>query len=330
MMASSLSAISRVLGVLLVLATVMMSTAHAAVENFPDRPITLVEPSPPGGTTDITARIFASFGTKYLGQPVEIVNIVGGAGGSVGTAKVAAARPDGYMLLDAADDSITIVPNEQRLPYSYKDFIPIVQITTTPFIVVAGPHAPIRSVEALKSYVQGHPNQLTVGTNVIGGITHMAALRVLKALGSTEIRFIPFGGGGPIVAALLGSSVDLGLLSPALALGPIQAGKLYPLFVTSRDPFEQLPNVPGTKALGAPDAALAQWYDVFAPARTPSDVVEKLNTGFGKILADPTFRAKLLAVGIVEQPNTSIADLTQQIATGNESMRALIKEVLHK
>ncbi len=302
---------------------------HGAAVNFPDRPIVLVIPTPPGGGADVVGRLVASFGRKYLGQPIEAQNVVGGANNSLGAAKVAAARPDGYTLLLIGNDPITIVPIMGRVPYSYKSFIPIVQTDTIPVILAAGPRSPVKSVEELKSYAKSHPNQLTVGISGVGGSPHLAVLMVLGGLGGIQVRYIPFEGSGPALTATLGGNLDLMVGSVATAFPLIQAGKLFPIFVTTPDPVKQIPNVPGTKALGV-SPAFSLWRMLFAPVLTPSDVVAKLNAAFGRLLDDPDLKAKLFAAGVVEAPNTDIPQMQKQIATEVGTLRTLIPTVMKR
>jgi tripartite-type tricarboxylate transporter receptor subunit TctC len=301
----------------------------AAGAAFPDRPITLVIPTAPGGGADIVGRIIASFGRQYLGQPIEAVNIVGGANDSLGAAKVAASRPDGYTLLLIGNDPITIVPIMAKVPYSYKSFIPIVQTDNIPIILVAGPRSPVKTVDELKSYTKAHPSQLTVGISGVAGSPHLAVLSVLKALGVNQVRYIPFLGSAPALTAMIGGSIDLTVGSVATVYQMVQAGKVVPLFVTTPDPVVQLPSVPGTKALRVA-GALPVWRMIFAPILTPADIVERLNTGFGKLLADPDLKAKLFGAGVAEAPNTNIPEMQKQIATEVGALRALIPTLMSK
>jgi tripartite-type tricarboxylate transporter receptor subunit TctC len=304
-------------------------TAGAAGGPFPDHPITLVIPTAPGGGADIVARIIAAFGPKYLSQPIESVNIQGGANDSLGAARVAASKPDGYTLLIIGNDPITIVPIMSQVPYSYKSFIPIVQTDTIPIIVVAGPRSPVKSIDELKSYTKAHPNQLTVGISGVGGSPQLAVITVMKALGTNDVRYIPFVSSGPALTAALGGTVDLTIGSVATVFSMVQAGKVTPLFVTTPDPVTQLPKVPGTKALHV-SGALSVWRMIFAPVLTPPDIVEQLNTDFGKLLADPDLKAKLFNAGVVEAPNTDIPAMQRQLSAEVGMLRTLIPTLMTK
>jgi tripartite-type tricarboxylate transporter receptor subunit TctC len=301
------------------------STLAAA---FPERPLALVVPFPTGGGSDIVWRIFASFAEKHLGQPIEVQNIVGGANGSLGTAKVAAGRADGYTLLGTSGDSITVQPNETRLPYTYKSFVPIAQISTLPIILASGANSPVKSVADLKAYTKAHPNQLTVGISGIGGEPQLCVASILHALGDIRVRYIPFSGSGAPMAAVLGGTLDMVVGSVTTVLPQVQAGKLYGLFVTSLDPAPQLPNVPGAKALGVGYASLTEWRTAFAPAPTPVDVVRKLNAVFAETLADPGYAAQLTRAGDTPGPITDVAELERLIARENQTIRAVIPLVM--
>jgi tripartite-type tricarboxylate transporter receptor subunit TctC len=315
--------------VLLILAAVHvpgLSSVRAADVDFPNRPVTLVNPGNAGSGTDIIARIFAGVAQRYLGQPIEVLDIVGGANGSLGAAKVAAGPSDGYMLLIGASDSVTIEPHRSQLPYSYKSFTPVAQIDSYHIILVAGPRSPVKSFASLKAYAKQHPNELTVGVPV-GGSPHLATARMLQALGGIQVRYIPFQS-ATAVPALLAGTVDLMPQSISTVLSFVQAGTMYPLFVTSVDAARQLPNVPGAKALGVPGAAYTGWRIIFAPVRTPADVVGKLNTALAKTVSDPEYKAKLLAAGGDGGTNTSIADIEKMLAAENASVAVLLRNIL--
>jgi tripartite-type tricarboxylate transporter receptor subunit TctC len=287
----------------------------------------MVIPAPPGGGTDLVGRVVSSFGRKYLGQPIEAQNIVGGANDSLGAAKVAAARPDGYTLLLIGNDPITIEPIISSVPYSYKSFIPIAQTDTVPIVLTASPRSPIKSVADLKSFTRAHPNQVTVGVAGVGGSAHLALLTVFQGLGGIPVRYIPFLGAAPALTATLGGSTDMMIGAVSTALPSIQAGKLVPILVTTPDPVPQLPNVPGTKALRVQPAFLI-WRMIFAPVLTPPDIVAMLNAAFGRLLEDPELKAQLAAAGVPEAPNTNIPQMQRQIANEVGQLRILIPTVL--
>jgi tripartite-type tricarboxylate transporter receptor subunit TctC len=320
------------LGPFTVSAVVALMTAFgglpaAAVSDFPNRPLTLIVPAPTGGGQDIEGRLFAGVAEKYLGQPVEVENVIGGANNSLGTAKVAAARPDGYTWVIAASDSITIEPNRSHVPYSYKSFTPVAQIDKVTIVLAAGPHSPVKSAAALKTYARQHPNDLTVGVAGIGGSPHLAVARIFQALGGVPVRYIPYQGSGQALAAALGGTVDLMIGSPSSIFPSAQARKIYPLFVSSPDPISSMPGVPGAKALGVPGAAMVLWRVIFVPVQTPSDIVQTLNAAFAKALADPDYNTKLSAVGGEGGPNTDIPSLEKMITSENATMGGLLRTV---
>jgi len=156
---------------------------------------------------------------------------------------------------------------------------------------------------------------------------HVAIARMFQALGSIQVRYIPFQS-ATAVPALLSGTVDLMPQSISTVLSSVQAGKMYPLFVTSLDPAPQLPDVPGAKTLGVPGAAYAGWRIIFVPVRTPLDVVEKLNAAFGKALADPEYTAKLSVAGGEGGSNTNISDLEKMLASENASIAGLLRTIL--
>ncbi len=277
---------------LLLIALGLGGNAYAA---YPDRPIRIVVPFPPGGPDDVVARIVAPQLGERLGQKIVIDN-VDGEDGIVGTALVAKAAPDGYTLL-IAPSSHAIHPGTYRsLPYdTEKAFAPISLLVAEPYVLVVNPSLPVDSVEDLIAYAKGHPGKLHYASAGAGGPSNLA-FELFKITTGTDIIHVPFGGGGPALAAVAADKAQI-MLAPILAAVPMMHdGRLRALAVSSARRAAAVPELP-TIAATLPGFTAVAWAAALAPAGTPRAVIARLNTEFDHIVHEPEIVARLAAIG---------------------------------
>jgi tripartite-type tricarboxylate transporter receptor subunit TctC len=288
--------------------------ALRAQGGFPQRPITLVVPSAPGGTTDFTARLIADSLSRALGQPVIVDNKAGGAG-NIGNQFVAKSRPDGHTLLVAY--SGYQVGNPHLFPSAgwdpIKDFTPVAMLTRAPQVIVTKASVQANTLAELVAYAKAHPGRLNYASSGNGSIQHVAG-ELFKQLTGTFITHIPYRGAGPAVQDLIGGQVDLFITTPASVVQHVKAGKLKALAVTSNARLTALPQVPTAVEAGLKGFTLDSWFALYGPAGLPSEVVQTLNAEVGKILALPETRRKAEESGTsVEQMSpTQLAEFTRK------------------
>ncbi|HQU49863.1 MAG TPA: tripartite tricarboxylate transporter substrate binding protein [Casimicrobiaceae bacterium] len=282
-----------------------------SAQDWPSKPIRMIVPYPPGGGTDIVARILNEKLAPELGQPIVIEN-KGGAGGSVGTEVAAHAPADGYTILLTLS-SHTINPKLfPRLGYDVeKDFTPVSLVTLIPQIVVANPSLPVSNIAELVAYLKANPGKVNYASVGIGSPGHVAG-ELFKLKTGTQMTHVPYKGGGPAVTDTIGGQVQLLFVSIPAALQFVKQGRLKALAVTSGKRTPSAPDVPTIVENGGPDVVVDSWYGVLVPSKTPAPVVAKLNAAMAKVLAMPEVREKLFAQG-AEAVWTTSADFDAMI-----------------
>ena len=271
-------------------------TAHAQ-EAFPSRAITMIVPFPPGGVADVTGRPTAAALEKVFKQPVVVSNRPG-AGGAVGNAAVANAKPDGYTVLMALS-SISVIPAADQLfdrkpAYALDQFAPIALITADPTILTVHPSLPAKTLKELVALARSKPGQLSYSTSGIYGALHMPMEMFLHAA-KLRMRHVPTTGGGPAITTLLGGHVDLTAGGPAAITPHVKAGKLRPLASWGPKRHEGYPDVPTFKELGY-DIEYLIWAGLFEPKGTPEPIVKTLRDGARKAVEDGEFRSMMAKV----------------------------------
>lgn len=270
----------------------MLGHAAQAQGKFPDRTITIVVPSAPGGTTDFTARLIAEPLSRALGQAVVVDNRAGAAG-NIGNQMVAKAKPDGYTLLLAYSGYQVGNPHLFKKAGwdPIKDFAPVAMLTRAPQVVAARSGLPVNNLRELVAYAKANPDKLNYASSGNGSIQHIAG-ELFKQMTGTSIAHVPYKGAGPAVQDLLGGQVDLFFTTPASVVNHIKAEKLKGLAVTSHARLSSLPNVLTTHESDLKEFTLDSWFALYAPAGTPNEVVQQLNNEISKILASPEVRKK--------------------------------------
>jgi len=263
---------------------------------YPDKPLRFVVPYPPGGGTDVIARIVQERFGAALGQAI-IIDNKGGAGGSVGSELVARAAPDGYTILFTLS-SHTINPAiYPKLSFdTVKDFEAIGTVASLPQILVANPQVPANTVAELVALAKAKPELLAYASVGNGSPGHLAG-ELFKLRTGTQMTHIPYRGGGPAVVDVISGQVPLLWVSIPAAAQFVKAGKLRALAVSTLKRSAAFPDVPTVQESGVPDFEVDSWYAMFVPARTPQPVIERLNRALNSVLADATIREKLLAQG---------------------------------
>jgi len=268
-----------------------------AQDTYPSRPITMIVPFPPGGVADITGRPLAHVMSRILKQSVVVQN-KGGAGGSVGTAQAARSAPDGYTLLMALS-SISVLPVadvlQGRTPaYELDQFAPIALISADPTILVVREDGPFKTLKDLVEAAKAKPGTINYGSSGVYGTLHVA-MEIFATAAGIKLFHIPYQGGGPAVAALLGGQIDALASGPSAAMAQIKAGKMRALAVWGDKRLASLPNVPSMKELGY-DATFYIWSGLFAPAATPAAIQAVLRDAVRRTVEDPEFKEAMAKV----------------------------------
>lgn len=285
--------ISMLTAPLLALCALLPFSVHAD-EAYPTRPITMIVPFPPGGVADLTGRPTAISMEKTLKQRI-IVENKSGAGGAVGMAYVAHAKPDGYTLLMALS-SISIIPeaeklNDRKSPYEMSQLQPIALISADPTVLVVRADSPWKTLKDFVEDARRHPGKITYGSSGVYGTLHVA-MALLEQAANAPLWHVPFSGAGPAVTALLGGHVDALASGPSAVISHIKAGKLRVLASWGDKRLASLPDVPTLKELGY-NAEFYIWSGLFAPAGTPEPVVATLRKAVRNAVNDPEFKAAM-------------------------------------
>jgi tripartite-type tricarboxylate transporter receptor subunit TctC len=302
--------------------------AQGAAADYPQRPIRILVGFPPGGATDILARILATHLSTSWGQQVVIDNR-GAAAGTFAASIVAKAAPDGYTLMMVPSGPFTIsVSTYSNLPYdAVRDFTALSLLAWVTNALVINQNSPVQSLQDLIRLAKEKPGQVTNGSSGNGSLHHLAG-EVFKRLTGTNIIHVPFKGGGPMIVAVAGNEVTFAFASVPSAMPMIQAKRIRPLVVTSLKRSVTLPEVPTIAEAGVPLPAgleMREWYGMLAPARMPPALVDKLNAEMVKIFKRPDVLARLGEMG-AEFAGSSSRELAAQIASDVKTWAAVVKE----
>jgi tripartite-type tricarboxylate transporter receptor subunit TctC len=279
--------------------------AQSPAPAYPSKPIRMVVPFTPGGTTDILARAIGLELTKAWGQSV-VVDNVAGAGGSIGAEKVARAAPDGYTLLMGHIGTLAVNPSlYPKLPYDpTKDFAPVAWVARVPNVLVVHPGVPAQTVQALQTYLKANPGKLNYGSGGNGSAANLAT-EYFKMQTGTSLVHIPYRGTAPAVNDLLAGQIQFMFTGAPAVIGHIKSGQLRALAVSSPRRLDALPDVPTVgQALGIAGFEADQWYGVVAPAGTAPEIVAKLNAQINLALSSDALKTRLNSEGAVATPST--------------------------
>jgi tripartite-type tricarboxylate transporter receptor subunit TctC len=284
--------------------TASLSTAQTAAQNYPQKPIRMIVPFTPGGSTDILARSIGQELSKAWGQSVIIENIAG-AGGSIGADKAAKSPADGYTLLMGHIGTLAVNPSlYPKLPYNpIKDFAPVAWVARVPNVLVVNPNVPAKSVQELVALAKSKPGQLSYGSGGNGSAANLAT-EYFKMQTETAILHIPYRGTAPAVTDLMGGQIQMLFTGAPAVMGQVKNGQLRALAVSSPKRLDALPDLPTVAEAGYKNFEADQWYGVVAPAGTPRDIVLKLNQQINVALNSAELKKRLTTEGAVATPET--------------------------
>ena len=267
---------------------------QSPAQEYPAKPIRIVIPYPPGGGTDVTARLLAPHLTERWGRPVIVDSRPGGAA-MIGTDIVAKSPPDGYtILLSVSPEMALNVTLFKKMPYDpVRDFQPVTLLGTSPPVLMAHPSLPVRSVKQVIALARANPGALSYATPGLGQPHHFAG-ELIKLSLKIDWVHIPYKGAGPMLIDMLGGHVPLGFAAATVALPPVKAGKLRGLAVASAQRSPSMPDLPTIAESAIPGFDIVQWYAIWVPARTPKGIVDKLHAEFVRIARTTDFRQKWL------------------------------------
>ncbi len=293
---------------------IFIASAGVHAQSWPNKPITLIVPTPPGGTTDFSARLVADSMSKTLGVPVLVDNKPGGSG-NIGNQFVARSKPDGYTLLVSYSGYHVGNPHlfKQAGWDPIRDFAPVGMMTVAPQVIAINPKLPINNLKELIAYAKKNPGKLNYASSGSGSIQHIAG-ELFKQQTGTFITHIPYRGSGPAVQDLMGGQVDMFITTPAGVVSQIQAGRLRGLAVTGKKRLSALPQMPTTDEAGLPNYELDSWFAMFAPAGTNPEIIQKLNLALGAALNTPEAKTKAENAGTTIQTMTpaELGDFTRK------------------
>jgi tripartite-type tricarboxylate transporter receptor subunit TctC len=306
------------------LAATCLASTLALAQQWPAKPISLVVPFPPGGSSDVLARAMTDKLSQALGQTV-IVESKPGAGATLGADYVAKSKPDGYTLLMGAVHHTIATSVYKKLPYDFqKDFLPITTIALVPNVLTVNANSSAKDVKGLIALAKASPGKLTYGSNGNGTAQHLIGTQFSKLAG-VDILHVPYKGSGPLVTDLLGGQIDMSFDTLTPVYQHVKAGKLRALAVTTSKRSTALPEVPTLAESGLKDFDLGTWFGVLAPAGTPKDIVTRLNAEMVKIINTPDFRKRMTEVG-AEPIGNSPTEMAKQIKDDTDKYAKLVKE----
>jgi tripartite-type tricarboxylate transporter receptor subunit TctC len=284
---------------------VLAFSRPVAAEDWPARPVTLIVPFAPGGTTDIVARIVGQALSARLGQSVIVENL-GGAGGTLGANQAAKAAPDGYTIF-MATVAHTMAPGIYKsLPYDFeKDFAPITVVASVPNIVIVHPAVPAKTIAELLAYIRANPGKVNYGSAGIGSTEHMSG-ELLSAMAGLKMVHVPYKGGAPMMTDLIAGHIQMAIETSGSATPHIKAGSVRALAVSTAKRSPLFPDLPTLAEAGLAGYDVTTWYGVLAPTGTPAPIRDRLYKEVSEILRSPEIAARFRDIGAEPGGNTPI------------------------
>jgi len=301
--------------------------AGLALAAYPEKPIKLIVPYPPGGATDVIGRILAQKLGEELGQQV-IVDNRGGAGGNLGAEMAAKASPDGYTLLMGALTSHSTMQTLEKGKLRYdlvKDFTPLMVVGSVPLVLVVNPKLPVKTLAEFVAYIKANPDKVSYASSGAGAPQRMAA-EIFRKEASVNILHVPYKGSGPAMTDLVGGQVNSMFETVPAALPFIKSGQLRAIAVTTANRISMLPDTPTTAEGGLPAVEVSSTFGVLAPAGTPAAAVERLNAALAKIVASADAKEQLLKQGVYALPATNPAQAAERVRSEVSRWEKVIRE----
>ncbi len=312
--------------ILVHLTLAMSAIGPAAAQGWPQRPIKIIVPFAPGGTSDTVSRRMAQELTRQLGQAVYVENRAGGMG-TIGMADAAKAAPDGYTLV-SNDTGVTMLPHLRKsLPYDLnRDFAPIAAFVYSPFGIVVNADNDARTLQDLIAHARVKPGAMTYGSGGIGTSPHLAAEAFAQAAG-ISLTHVPFKGAGEAIVAVASNVTDMQLVTPSTALGNIQSGRLRMLAVSGDHRLANLPDVPTFAEAGLKGYDVWNWIGLWAPAKTPKPVIEKLEQAVLAVMAEPGMES--FVRGMSAEPKVVVGAEFDRTLAETDKQWQTVTEKLH-
>jgi tripartite-type tricarboxylate transporter receptor subunit TctC len=282
----------------LLIGLMLLCPTLAMAQDFPNKPIKLIVPFPPGGPNDIIARVVGQRMSEIVKQPIVIENR-SGQGGVTGTDAVAKSPPDGYTIAIASAGALAISPSMEKVAYeTLKDLQPITLVATVPEMLVVATSVPANNMKELVALASAQPGKLNFASSGPGSLPHLAG-ELFKLTAKIDIVHVPYRGAAPAVNDLLAQQVQMVFLDLPVLLPQIKAGKLKPIAVGAPQRVPSAPDVPTTAEVGMPNLITENWYGMVAPAKTPPNVVTALNKAAVEAMKDPAVVEKLESQGAI-------------------------------
>ena len=299
----------------LAMAAGMLATYPAVAQsgNFPDRPIRMIVPYAPGGATDIIGRLMGKALSEKLGQPVVVENRSGGNTG-IGASAVARAEPDGYTVLFTNDATFVLNPAVfKSMPYKLEELTPVGTVCYLNLGMAVNADAPVSNMKELEAYTHNHPKKFAYGSFGVGSHPHFMG-EIYKNLTKSDVTHVPYKGSSPAVVDVVGNQILFTFPALATIQGHVKENRIKLLAISGEERSPLVPDVPTFTEAGYPDLNIGGWYAFMAPADTPEQIIQKLNTALGEVLDDPEVSRALIAQGTIPMKMTP------------DEMRARMKE----